>query len=646
MGASGLSLLVSTTVLTGWFTGNLALTKVSASGVSMKANTAAGLFLMGVALCLVAYPRARRWQLAIAWLAAVVVALLGMATILEYLLRCDLGIDQILVREPGPDYRPAPGRPAPGAATCFLFLGLSLLMLRTSRVSLRRMAESLALAALFTSSLALVGYVYGASSLYRLPISIAMSLNTAVTLWVVSVGTLYARGDFEIIPPLFDARLGGRLARKFLPAIFIIPLLGWLRLQGERSELYAKEFGLALFSVIVMAIFISLVWTSARHLNRIDAERTSVEEALRESERIYRAIGESIDYGVWLCEPDGKNVYVSPSFLELVGIGQKECSEFGWGDALHPEDAARTIAAWKECVRERGKWDMEHRFRGVDGQWHSVLARGVPVTDEKGNVQCWAGINLDISRLKAVEQQLRSAFDDLDQRIQERTAELTKVNEMLRKSLEEKEVLLSEVHHRVKNNLQVVSSLLHLQSLHSLDPSSVEMFQESRRRVRSMALVHEQLYRAKDLANVDFTDYIRGLANTLFQSYNIDSNRISLSTNAKDVRLSIDVAVPCGLLINELVSNCLKHAFVGRPQGHVIVELLAITDDEVLLRVADDGVGLPAEITPEATETFGMQVVTALVDQIHGRLDVNRHRGTEFRILFPKSSSVVKAQLT
>jgi two-component sensor histidine kinase len=119
-----------------------------------------------------------------------------------------------------------------------------------------------------------------------------------------------------------------------------------------------------------------------------------------------------------------------------------------------------------------------------------------------------------------------------------------------------------------------------------------------------------------------------------------------LSTNVKQVRLGIDVAVPCGLLINELVSNCLKHAFVGRQQGHIYIELQTITEDDILLMIADDGLGLPEGIEPERAETFGLQVVAALVDQIRGRMDISRQRGTEFRILFPRSNNGVAAGLT
>jgi PAS domain S-box-containing protein len=141
--------------------------------------------------------------------------------------------------------------------------------------------------------------------------------------------------------------------------------------------------------------------------------RKRAEEALRENESRYRAIGESIDYGVWVCAPDGRNIYASPSFLRLVGLTQEQCSNFGWGDVLHPDDAARTIAAWKECVRTGGPWDIEHRFRGVDGKYHPVLARGVPVRNDQSEIVCWAGINLDIRRVKDAEEEIRRRAEEL-----------------------------------------------------------------------------------------------------------------------------------------------------------------------------------------------------------------------------------------
>ncbi|HEX6961466.1 MAG TPA: PAS domain S-box protein [Lacipirellula sp.] len=137
--------------------------------------------------------------------------------------------------------------------------------------------------------------------------------------------------------------------------------------------------------------------------------RKEAESALRNSERMYRAIGESIDYGIWVCDAEGRNIYSSESFLKLVGITQEQCSNLGWCDLLHPDDVEQTIAAWKQCVATGASWDVEHRFRGVDGQWHPVLARGVPVRNDRGEIIAWVGINLDISELKEVEHELRES---------------------------------------------------------------------------------------------------------------------------------------------------------------------------------------------------------------------------------------------
>ena len=144
----------------------------------------------------------------------------------------------------------------------------------------------------------------------------------------------------------------------------------------------------------------------------ITAQREA-ETALRQSEGLYRAIGESIDYGIWVCDAEGRNTYASESFLQLVGLTQEECAEFGWGRVLHPDDIEPTISAWKECVRTVGLWDCEHRFLGLDGRYHPILARGVPVRDDRGRLHGWAGINLDISGLKQAQEDLREKTERL-----------------------------------------------------------------------------------------------------------------------------------------------------------------------------------------------------------------------------------------
>jgi two-component sensor histidine kinase len=208
--------------------------------------------------------------------------------------------------------------------------------------------------------------------------------------------------------------------------------------------------------------------------------------------------------------------------------------------------------------------------------------------------------------------------------------------EQMRSSLHEKEVLLKEIYHRVKNNLQVVSSLLNLQSQRVADLTAVEVLRESQHRVRSMALIHERLYKSSDLARINFADYMRDLATFLFRSYNTDSATVQLQVIAEqDVQLNINTAIPCGLIVNELLSNALKHAFPDGRQGTVTMQLTRDTAGHISLSVADNGIGLPAEIDIDQTESLGLQLVKTLVQQIDGTLRLDRQSGTSFIITLP-----------
>ena len=204
----------------------------------------------------------------------------------------------------------------------------------------------------------------------------------------------------------------------------------------------------------------------------------------------------------------------------------------------------------------------------------------------------------------------------------------------IRASLEEKEVLLQEIHHRVKNNLQVVSSLLNLQSRGIDDEETRQKFKESQNRVQSMALIHEQLYQSDNLSEIDFPKYIRQLAAHLFRSYQVSASRIDLETDIEDIPLGINVAVPCGLVINELLSNALKYAFPEGKGGRVKIRLFERENGYVSLSVADDGVGIPPEIGFWNAKTLGLRLVRTLVHQLEGGVEIERSGGTEIVITF------------
>jgi two-component sensor histidine kinase len=212
--------------------------------------------------------------------------------------------------------------------------------------------------------------------------------------------------------------------------------------------------------------------------------------------------------------------------------------------------------------------------------------------------------------------------------------------QVVQAALKEKDILLGEIHHRVKNNLHIIHSLLDLQSTRIADSSVQEMLRESQNRIRSMALIHQTLYESKDFAGVDFGTFLDTLIPTLLSSYGADPFRIALSIQAAGVKLPINLAIPCGLMVNELVSNALKHAFPGDRSGAIAVTVHAMPDPEapgeqVVLSVSDDGAGLAATVDLETTETLGLRLVQLLTDQVHGVLEIHRANPTRFIITFP-----------
>ncbi len=215
----------------------------------------------------------------------------------------------------------------------------------------------------------------------------------------------------------------------------------------------------------------------------------------------------------------------------------------------------------------------------------------------------------------------------------------------LKKSNKEKELLLYEIHHRCKNNMQVVSSLLRLQSRTIKDKEAVDIFKESQSRIESMALIHEKFYQSQDLTNIDFKEYIEELAGGMIHSYSRDIDKIAVKIDVEGVFMGINSAIPCGLLVNELISNSLKHAFpaaADRPEGksgEIKVFLRETGENDIELKVSDNGVGIPQGLEFRKSESLGLQLVTTLVeDQLEGEIELNRTAGTEFKIRFKKSS--------
>jgi PAS domain S-box-containing protein len=243
----------------------------------------------------------------------------------------------------------------------------------------------------------------------------------------------------------------------------------------------------------------------------------------------------------------------------------------------------------------------------------TLIVSYVPLVDEQGKIYQILGITHDITARKQAE---------------------TKIQE----SLQEKEVLLKEIHHRVKNNLQVISSLLDLQSQYLNDSVMLEVFRESCNRVRSMALVHEQLYQSKDCARISCVEYFQDLTNYLCRVYGVNANKISLQLEVDQINVNINTAIPCGLIINELVSNALKYAFPNGLQGVIKVAFCSLDINQFLLIVKDNGIGFSKDLDFNRVKSLGLQLVRVLTNQLQGTLEIDHNGGTEFRIQFSDTS--------
>jgi PAS domain S-box-containing protein len=270
------------------------------------------------------------------------------------------------------------------------------------------------------------------------------------------------------------------------------------------------------------------------------------------------------------------------------------------------------------------KFIPEEVITDAGGQirWLQTIKR--PIVSPDGAANQVLGIATDITARKQVERALQQAL------------------EQIKSSLHEKEILLKEIHHRVKNNMQVITSLLSLQSKRIKDQQAFSVFQDSQNRVKSMALIHETLYQSEDLSRINFAEYLQKLIAHVSRSYRLNPEAVRIKIKVEDISLPIDLAVPCGLIINELASNSLKYAFPADKRGEVNI-VFERADALYVLRVSDTGVGLPADFDPETSKSLGMKLVRMLTDQLSGELQCRNGVGTIFEIKFPEEREEVFA---
>ena len=385
-----------------------------------------------------------------------------------------------------------------------------------------------------------------------------------------------------------------------------------------------KKAGLAAAGFAVLVVFagaILFVRVSSPLVTALERRSRDLEAtlgALRGSEELFRTTFELAGAGIVQVSLSGRFTRANKRFCEIVGYTEGEMLELRFQDITHPDDLDEDLANVSRIIGgEINTYSLEKRYVCKDKSLVWVSLTVSLVRDESGDPSYFIAVAEDTTKRKNTELAVQS-------------------------SLAEKEVLLREIHHRVKNNMQVISSLLNLQAKNIEDARLRKMFQESQNRVRAMALIHEILYQSGHLGRIDLGEYVTKLATSLVRMYGTGPDRINIRIGAKDVTLGIDDTVPCGLVINELLSNSLKYAFRDGRTGEIGIEARLVTSDRIMLVVYDDGVGLPPDLDIRNTETMGMQLVLGLVEsQLGGRVDLDRELGTRFTITFTPSKPVM-----
>lgn len=344
-------------------------------------------------------------------------------------------------------------------------------------------------------------------------------------------------------------------------------------------------------------------------VSRDITSRKEAEDALEEREQLLRQAQAYAHIGYWSLEADFKTITWSEEIYRMFRLGPMVVPSFEvLRSVVHPDDICMVLDSLKRSMRGGCEHDVEYRIFGPEQKIRWMSCKGEPVRDDEGRTIRLTGVLQEITERKLSEQRMRA-------------------------SLEEKEVLLREIHHRVKNNLQVVASLLSLQAMQAESAETVEALQESGRRIQLMAQIHNRLYRSSNLANVQFDLFLCALVEDIVSSYGLDSRRVRLDTNLRPITLHIDEAIACSQIVSELVSNCVKHAFPGGRKGKIGIRL-SEDDGRIVIWIEDDGVGMPEGTAWRESNTLGLQVVDALTRQLDGTIDLFRENGTRYRITF------------
>ena len=408
--------------------------------------------------------------------------------------------------------------------------------------------------------------------------------------------------------PNFDGLSALKIANKLVPDVPFIFVSGKM---GEDFAIEALKCGAT--DYVLKGSLSKIVHAVNRALEEVieHSKRKMAEEALINSHRQLLEAQKIGHIGSWELDISTNKMRCSAEFYNIMGTDPSKLGD-GYSaiiELIHPEDRPMVEKSILNAIELHESFAHDYRILKSDGSVRILSSKGLVINETSGAAPRLVVTEQDITEQKVAEEKIRS-------------------------SLKEKEMLLAEIHHRVKNNLQVISSLLRLQSRFIEDDASIEIFKETQNRVRSIAILHEKLYQSEDLAKIKIDEYVKLLAEDLLYFYELENSKVEMNINVEEVYLNIETAIPCGLMIDELVSNSLKYAFKPGENGIIAIELHSNEDGRFTLKVSDDGVGIPETVDPENSETFGMQLIKYLSNQLKAEMELDRTDGTKFKLEF------------
>jgi PAS domain S-box-containing protein len=338
----------------------------------------------------------------------------------------------------------------------------------------------------------------------------------------------------------------------------------------------------------------------------------------------FRTMADHAPVLLWMARTDGLCDFFNQGWLDFTGRTLEEELGNGWAEGVHPEDFQASMQIYLEAFVARRRFSMEYRLRRRDGEYRWIFDQGAPRFEADGTFSGFIGSCVDVTAQRQAQEALVRLNDVLESQVRERTA-----------IAHEREVLLREVHHRIKNDLQLISSMLSMQARQLLDPASIAALEECQGRVQTVAWIHENMYRSENLARMPFSANMRSLATSVFRVAGMAAGAVALEVEAEEeIALGVECAIPCGLIVNELVTNALKHAFPSGRHGTVRVSVGKQGPEKVAIVVADDGVGFSQLRAENGADSLGWRLVHAFAEQLHAEVSITHDGGTRVAVVF------------